>query len=53
MFDGNGIEVDVLLKPTLEDFTTGSDSVLGRAIALVSEKAGVTQPAAGGPRGRP
>src|SRR5262249_10804011 len=28
MFDGNGIEVDILAKPTLGDFTASADSVL-------------------------
>jgi C-terminal processing protease CtpA/Prc len=38
LFDGNGIEVDVLVKPILEDFTTSSDSVLARAMEVVAEK---------------
>lgn len=38
LFDGNGVEVDIAVKPTLEDFTQGTDSVLQRGIALVVEK---------------
>jgi hypothetical protein len=39
LFDGNGIEVDVTLRPTLEDFTTDGDSVLARAVEVINEKA--------------
>jgi hypothetical protein len=37
LFDGNGVEVDVMAMPTLEDFTNGTDSVLERAVALIRE----------------
>lgn len=39
LFDGNGVEVDVRATPTLEDFTNGTDSVLERAVSLITEKA--------------
>ena len=38
LFDGNGIEVDILLKPTLEDFTSDNDSVLARAMEVIADK---------------
>jgi hypothetical protein len=38
LFDGNGIEVDIAVKPKLEDFTTGTDTVLVRGIAVIHEK---------------
>ena len=38
LFDGNGVEVNVPVKPTLEDFVQGTDSVLQRGIALLVEK---------------
>lgn len=37
LFDGNGVEVDVTIKPTLGDFVQGTDSVLQRAVALLVE----------------
>jgi C-terminal processing protease CtpA/Prc len=38
-FDGNGVEVDVAMLPTLEDFISyKSDSVLQRAIELIKLK---------------
>ena len=37
-FDGNGIAVDVLAKPTIEDYITESDSVLDRGIAVIRQK---------------
>jgi C-terminal processing protease CtpA/Prc len=39
LFDGNGIEVNIPAKPTLDDFTAGNDSVLARAIEVIKEKA--------------
>src|SRR5206468_1219273 len=39
LFDGNGIEVDITLGPALEDFTTGTDRVLARAVEVIREKA--------------
>ena len=39
LFDGNGIEVDVAVEPTLEDYTSDADSVLARGIAVIHEKA--------------
>ncbi len=38
LFDGRGIEVDIDVKPKLEDFTTGADAVLARGIAVISEQ---------------
>jgi hypothetical protein len=38
LFDGNGIEVDVAVKPEVEDYTTDGDSVLARGIDLINEK---------------
>ncbi len=38
LFDGNGIEVDVTMKPEVEDYTTNADSVLARGIAVINEK---------------
>jgi hypothetical protein len=38
LFDGNGIEVDVAVKPRLEDFTTDADAVLARGIGVINEK---------------
>jgi Peptidase family S41 len=40
LFDGHGIEVDVAVKPAVEDYTTDADSVLARAIDVINEKAG-------------
>jgi len=40
MFDGNGIEVDLFVKPTLEDFTAPADNVLARAVEIVNQKGG-------------
>ena len=37
-FDGNGVEVDISVKPTLEDFVTGSDSVLQRGMAVIRDR---------------
>ncbi len=37
-FDGNGIEVGVPCKPTLEDFTKGTDSVLQLGVGLLKQK---------------
>jgi hypothetical protein len=39
LFDGNGIEVDVAVEPTLEDFTSDADTVLARGIGVINEKA--------------
>jgi C-terminal processing protease CtpA/Prc len=39
LFDGNGIEVDVLATPSLDDFAAGNDSVLARAVSVIEEKA--------------
>jgi hypothetical protein len=38
LFDGNGIEVDISLRPTLEDFVSSTDSVLNRAVDVIREK---------------
>ncbi len=38
LFDGNGVEVDVPVKPTLEDFTERADSVLQRGVQVIHEK---------------
>jgi C-terminal processing protease CtpA/Prc len=38
LFDGNGIEVDVEVKPRLEDFTTDEDTVLAKGIQVINEK---------------
>jgi len=38
LFDGNGVEVDVPVRPTLEDFTQGTDSVLQRGMALLVKR---------------
>ncbi len=38
LFDGNGIEVDVAVKPRIEDYTTDTDSVLARGIRVILEK---------------
>lgn len=35
LFDGNGVAVDVYVKPPLRDFTTDADSVLERAVRLL------------------
>ena len=37
-FDGNGIEVDVAVKPSLADFLSDSDSVLERGIEVIRAK---------------
>jgi peptidase S41-like protein len=37
-FDGNGIEVGVPCKPTLEGFTKGTDSVLQLGVGLLKQK---------------
>lgn len=37
LFDGSGVEVDVLAMPALEDFTMGTDSVLERGITRIRE----------------
>jgi C-terminal processing protease CtpA/Prc len=39
LFDGHGIEVDIAVKPPVEDYTTDSDSVLARGIGVINEKA--------------
>jgi hypothetical protein len=38
LFDGNGIEVDVAVKPAVEDYTTDADTVLARGIDVIKEK---------------
>jgi hypothetical protein len=38
LFDGNGIEVDIAVKPRLEDYTTDADSVLARGIGAINER---------------
>ncbi len=38
LFDGNGIEVDVAVKPAVEDYTTDADSALARGIDVINEK---------------
>jgi hypothetical protein len=38
LFDGNGIEVHVAVKPRVEDFTQGTDSVLQRGVEVLEEK---------------
>ena len=38
LFDGRGIEVDVEIKPTLEDYTTDADRVLARGVAVIEEQ---------------
>lgn len=38
LFDGNGIEVDLIARPTLADFTTPADSVLDKAQEILKEK---------------
>lgn len=38
LFDGNGVEVDLEAKPTLEDFTSDADSVLQRAVGVIRGK---------------
>jgi C-terminal processing protease CtpA/Prc len=38
LFDGNGIEVDVAVKPNVEDFTADADAVLARGIGVIIEK---------------
>lgn len=38
LFDGNGVEVDVVARPRLEDFTTDADAVLARGIAAIDDK---------------
>jgi len=38
LFDGNGIEVDVAVKPRVEDYTTDGDTVLARGIGVINEK---------------
>lgn len=38
LFDGRGIEVDVAAKPTLDDFTSGADSVLARGLEVIRAK---------------
>ena len=40
-FDGNGIEVDVLVRPKLADFTSDADSVLDNAVDFLKTQ---TQP---------
>ena len=37
-FDGNGIEVDVLVQPTIEDYLTEQDSVLDRGMSVIQER---------------
>ncbi len=37
-FDGNGIEVDIKAKPTLEDFLSDRDSVRERAVAVIGKR---------------
>ncbi len=38
LFDGNGVDVDVQIKPNLADYLTDADSVLDRAVQLLQEK---------------
>ena len=38
LFDGRGIEVDVAIKPSLEDYTTDADSVLAKGVEVIDEK---------------
>ncbi len=38
LFDGNGIDVDVAVKPKVEDFTTDADAVLARGIEVIHKK---------------
>ena len=38
LWDGNGIEVDVAVKPAVEDYTSDADSVLARGIAVIDER---------------
>jgi C-terminal processing protease CtpA/Prc len=38
LFDGNGIEVDVGVKPAVEDYTTDADFVLARGIEVINQK---------------
>ena len=38
-FDGNGVEVDISLKPSLADFISDSDSVLDRAVQEINKRA--------------
>ena len=37
LFDGNGIEVDVVAKPKLEDYTGDVDTVLARGIEVIKK----------------
>jgi C-terminal processing protease CtpA/Prc len=38
LFDGNGIEVDVAVKPRIEDYISNVDTVLERGIGVINEK---------------
>ena len=38
LFDGNGVEVDIEMKPTIRDFLGKSDTVRRKAIELISRK---------------
>ena len=38
LFDGNGVEVDVEVKPKIGDYLTDADSVLERAVQILKEK---------------
>ena len=39
LFDGRGIDVDVAARPALADFTSDSDAVLARGIAVIAAAA--------------
>ncbi|MGI9472667.1 MAG: S41 family peptidase [Rubripirellula sp.] len=38
LFDGNGVEVDIEMKPTISDFLGKSDTVRSKAIELIKSK---------------
>jgi hypothetical protein len=38
LFDGNGVEVDIEMKPTISDFLGDSDTVRSKAIQLIQAK---------------
>jgi C-terminal processing protease CtpA/Prc len=37
LFDGNGIEVDIAVKPSIEDYTDGTDTVLNTGIEVINK----------------
>jgi len=38
LYDGNGIQPDIIVEPAAKDFIGRTDTVLGRAIELISSK---------------